>query len=175
MSDLDIIYSDVDDTSISSFDDVFVLGEIEAGDSTKDHTTKVGHQDDALDFDEDWNAYSAISTDSPNASSEDERGEQQPKSIEPKYPSVSVLEETIFKLNRRMLESARTRAMVSKTIYPDLKQKGYDLKGKKRPIGPSTDEVIGYEATGSSIKNHRREAFRQDNSICTFLRATKRW
>ncbi|CAJ1949211.1 unnamed protein product [Cylindrotheca closterium] len=94
-------------------------------------------------------------------------------------------EKMISKLNSMMMRSALSRAIVSKTVYPDLK------KNKTRKISfdysSSSTKSSYHKASPRSASKHTRRTndkistdsvrlgSRQDSSIGGFLRASKKW
>mmetsp|Transcript_36551 Transcript_36551/g.88584 ORF Transcript_36551/g.88584 Transcript_36551/m.88584 type:complete len:151 (-) Transcript_36551:111-563(-) len=94
------------------------------------------------------------------------------------------LEATLAKLSRSMLLSARSRAMVSKNVYPDLRKRGLDKKVKKASAGgPSSSMKTTVHKAQRTLcnKNNQYKRAQYDatkidgNSIGRFLRATKKW
>lgn len=83
-------------------------------------------------------------------------------------PASCSMEELVAKLNKSMMRSARTRALISKNVYPDLNRNKLSLhKAQQRSTKHKYNSGI---ATQSLVLGTST-----DNSICGFLRATKKW
>mmetsp|Transcript_36550 Transcript_36550/g.88582 ORF Transcript_36550/g.88582 Transcript_36550/m.88582 type:complete len:153 (-) Transcript_36550:111-569(-) len=96
------------------------------------------------------------------------------------------LEATLAKLSRSMLLSARSRAMVSKNVYPDLRKRGLNKKVKKASaLGPSSSMKTTVHKAQRTFCNKKNPYCNSGqcnttkilgNSIVGgFLRATKKW
>jgi len=77
-------------------------------------------------------------------------------------PSIEAM---IFKLSRTMLRSARTRAIVSKNVYPDLRRRGYGLPEKK-----NKRDSLSWSKTMTVFKANRSHCTKPSD----FLRASQR-
>ena len=104
---------------------------------------------------------------------------QEPSAIDGHRPST--FEEMITKLNRSMLRSARTRALVSKTVVPDLRKKGLGAVKKSCFIAEGVHRAHQPPAKNWFYEISQRGACRltlddqNHSSIGGFLRASKRW
>ncbi|CAJ1935583.1 unnamed protein product [Cylindrotheca closterium] len=81
---------------------------------------------EAFDEDDDWRSMSSDATTVPPLLS---TTTSKSNPDQKKLPSID--EGTVYKLSRKMLRSARSRAMVLKNVYPDLRRRGFKLPEKK--------------------------------------------
>ncbi|CAJ1961974.1 unnamed protein product [Cylindrotheca closterium] len=82
---------------------------------------------EVFDEDDDWRSMSSDATTIPPCLSTTSSKSNPNQKLN--VPSID--EATIYKLSRTMLRSARTRAMVLKNVYPDMRRRGLKLPGKK--------------------------------------------
>ncbi|CAJ1963152.1 unnamed protein product [Cylindrotheca closterium] len=98
---------------------------------------------------------------------------------------IPSMEALVAKLNRSMLRSARSRAMVSKTVFPDLRKRGTNRRVNTTPVDSPSSSIktilhrgprMICKTPSSSICIAQCDAMKIDgNSIGDFLRQTKRW
>ena len=92
------------------------------------------------------------------------------------------MEEMVVKLNRSMMRSARSRAMVSKTVFPDLRKQSLERKNKKQMVSSFTSfrrkSSLVRKAQRSNATKHTTYSNSNGvdkSSLLHFLRATKKW
>ncbi|CAJ1963289.1 unnamed protein product [Cylindrotheca closterium] len=99
---------------------------------------------------------------------------QSPKSSE--LHDNTSLEEMVVKLNRSMIRSARSRAMISKAVFPDLRKQG--LKRNKKPIMLASKSSLVHKvqrSTATAKHTYSNSSGFAKSSLLDFLRATKKW
>lgn len=92
-------------------------------------------------------------------------------------PSMEAMEATVLNLSRSMLQTAQTRAMVYKHVFPDVRLKAMERQRRMKPAyGCSSWQKLDTLASNPPHNQLERELFKlEDSSICKFLRASKKF